>query len=297
MATETILNMEGARIKFGAGATRELGFELRALGVRRAFLVTDPVMAASEPVAVARASLRGAGIDAVLYADTRVEPSDASFLDAIGAAREAGCDGFAAVGGGSAMTPPRRPTCTPPTRPTCSPTSTTRSGAASRYPAAAANGGGAHHRRHRQRDHRRGDLRLPGDGRQDRHRTPRAASHARHCRPRQHAHLAAGGGGQHRPRRAVPRRRVVHGDALHRPRGARRPGAAARLPGCQSDQRPVGRARHRAGGGQPGARHARTRRPPRAHRHAARRHLRPATASATPACTCRTACPTRYRAW
>ena len=32
MATETILNMEGARIKFGAGATRELGFEMRALG-------------------------------------------------------------------------------------------------------------------------------------------------------------------------------------------------------------------------------------------------------------------------
>ena len=65
MATETILNMEGARIKFGAGATRELGFEMRALGVRRAFLVTDPVMAQSEPVAVARESLRGAGIDAV----------------------------------------------------------------------------------------------------------------------------------------------------------------------------------------------------------------------------------------
>ena len=103
MATETILNMEGARIKFGAGATRELGFELRTLGVRRAFLVTDPVMAQSEPVAVARESLRGAGVDAVLFADTRVEPSDASFLDAIGAARDSGCDGFAAVGGGSAM--------------------------------------------------------------------------------------------------------------------------------------------------------------------------------------------------
>ena len=103
MATETILNMEGARIKFGAGATRELGFELRALGVRRAFLVTDPVMAQSEPVAVARESLLAAGIDTVFYAETRVEPSDASFEEAIRAARESGCDGFAAVGGGSAM--------------------------------------------------------------------------------------------------------------------------------------------------------------------------------------------------
>ena len=103
MATETILNMEGARIKFGAGATRELGFELRALGVRRALLVTDPVMAQLEPVAVARESLRGAGIDTVCYAETRVEPSDASFQDAIRAAKESRCDGFAAVGGGSSI--------------------------------------------------------------------------------------------------------------------------------------------------------------------------------------------------
>ena len=95
--------MEGARIKFGAGATRELGFELRALGVRRALLVTDPVLAQLEPVAVARESLRGAGIDTVCYAETRVEPSDASFREAIRAARESGCDGFAAVGGGSSI--------------------------------------------------------------------------------------------------------------------------------------------------------------------------------------------------
>lgn len=103
MATETILNMEGARIKFGAGATRELGFEMRALGVRRALLVTDPVMAQMEPVAVARESLRGAGIDTVCYAESRVEPSDASFREAIRAAGESRCDGFAAVGGGSSI--------------------------------------------------------------------------------------------------------------------------------------------------------------------------------------------------
>ncbi len=103
MATETILNMEGARIKFGAGATRELGFEMRALGVRRALLVTDPVMAQLEPVAVARESLRGAGIDTVCYAESRVEPSDASFREAIRAAGESRCDGFAAVGGGSSI--------------------------------------------------------------------------------------------------------------------------------------------------------------------------------------------------
>ena len=100
---ETILNMEGARIKFGAGATRELGFELRALGVKRALLVTDPVMATLEPVAVALASLRAAGIDAVVHDQTRVEPSDASFKDAIQTAVAGRFDGFAAVGGGSSI--------------------------------------------------------------------------------------------------------------------------------------------------------------------------------------------------
>ena len=63
---------------------------MRALGVRRVFLVTDPVMAGSEPVAVALESLRGAGIDAVCYTETRVEPSDASFHEAIRAAGETG---------------------------------------------------------------------------------------------------------------------------------------------------------------------------------------------------------------
>ena len=95
--------MEGARIKFGAGATRELGFELRALGVKRALLVTDPVMATLEPVAVALASLRAAGIDVVVYDQTRVEPSDASFKDAIQTAVAGRFDGFAAVGGGSSI--------------------------------------------------------------------------------------------------------------------------------------------------------------------------------------------------
>ena len=52
---------------------------------------------------MARESLRGAGIDTVCYAETRVEPSDASFQEAIRAGGESRCDGFAAVGGGSSM--------------------------------------------------------------------------------------------------------------------------------------------------------------------------------------------------
>jgi hydroxyacid-oxoacid transhydrogenase len=66
-------------------------------------LVTDPVMAASEPVAVALASLRAEGIDAVVFDRARVEPTDASFIEAIEFAVDGGFDGYVAVGGGSSI--------------------------------------------------------------------------------------------------------------------------------------------------------------------------------------------------
>ena len=60
MPAENILNMEGARLKFGLGATAELGFEARQLGLRRVMLLTDPVLATLPPVDQARNSLANA---------------------------------------------------------------------------------------------------------------------------------------------------------------------------------------------------------------------------------------------
>ena len=73
------------------------------LGAKRVMVVTDPNLAHSEPVAVALDSLRAEDIDAVLYDQARVEPTDASFQHAIAFAEADNFDGYVAVGGGSSM--------------------------------------------------------------------------------------------------------------------------------------------------------------------------------------------------
>ena len=100
---ETAFTMDTSSIKYGAGVTRELGWDMRRLGGTRVMVVTDPYLSGSEPVEVALASLREAGIDAVLFDRTRVEPTDVSLQEAIGFAVDGGFDGYVAVGGGSAM--------------------------------------------------------------------------------------------------------------------------------------------------------------------------------------------------
>lgn len=101
--TETIFTMDTSSIKYGPGATREVGEEMRRLGATRVLVVTDPRLSDSQPVRTTLDSLRAAGIEAELYDRTRVEPTDASFLDAIAVATEGKFDGYVGVGGGSSI--------------------------------------------------------------------------------------------------------------------------------------------------------------------------------------------------
>lgn len=103
MTFETVLTMDTSSIKFGPGATREVGHDLKALGAGRVMVLTDPSLAGSRPVDVTLDSLRGQGIEAVLYDHVRVEPTDLSFQDAIQFASTGQFDGYVAVGGGSTM--------------------------------------------------------------------------------------------------------------------------------------------------------------------------------------------------
>jgi hydroxyacid-oxoacid transhydrogenase len=95
--------MDTSSIKFGPGATREVGADMSRLGGRRVMVVTDPRLAAGEAVATALDALRREGIDAVLYDRVRVEPTDATFMDAAVFAADGKFDGYVAVGGGSVM--------------------------------------------------------------------------------------------------------------------------------------------------------------------------------------------------
>lgn len=103
MAAETVFSMDASSIKFGAGATREVGSDMKDLGGRRVMVLTDPRLAASEPVAIALEALKREGIDAVLFDQVRVEPNDKSFKAAIAFATEGRFDGYVAVGGGSTI--------------------------------------------------------------------------------------------------------------------------------------------------------------------------------------------------
>lgn len=103
MTFETIFTAETSRIKFGAGATREVGYNMRALGARRVMVVTDPYLKDSEPVSLALEVLRKERIDAVVFDQVRIEPTDVSLDEAIGYAQEGTFDGYVAVGGGSSI--------------------------------------------------------------------------------------------------------------------------------------------------------------------------------------------------
>lgn len=103
MALETVFSMDASSIKFGVGATREVGADMKALGARRVMVVTDPNLVTSEPVAIALDSLRKESIDTAVFDQVRVEPNDLSFKEAIAFAMKGEFDGYVAVGGGSTM--------------------------------------------------------------------------------------------------------------------------------------------------------------------------------------------------
>ena len=103
MAQETAFSMDTSSIKFGPGVTREIGWDMEEQGAHRVMVVTDPNLAGSEPVAVVLEALRNNGIDAVLFDQAQVEPTDVSFKEAIKFAADGNFDGYVAVGGGSSM--------------------------------------------------------------------------------------------------------------------------------------------------------------------------------------------------
>ena len=100
---ETAFSIDTSAIKFGPGVTREIGYEVSRLGAKRVMVVTDPRMAQLEPVSVVLESLRSEGIDAVLFDQVEVEPTDESFKEAIEFASNGNFDAFVSVGGGSSM--------------------------------------------------------------------------------------------------------------------------------------------------------------------------------------------------
>jgi hydroxyacid-oxoacid transhydrogenase len=101
---ESVFTYGAPTLKFGDGASDELGYDLAQLGVRRALVITDAGVAATGlPQRVAEQMTRFE-VAAEVYDGVRVEPTDQSMQHAIDWARGNGpWDGFVAVGGGSSI--------------------------------------------------------------------------------------------------------------------------------------------------------------------------------------------------
>ena len=103
MPFESVLVVNASSIKYGSNATAEVGFDMKQLGTRRVMVVADPNLMGDGPAAVVLESLRREGIGATPYDRVRIEPTDASFRDAIRFAVDGNFDGYVAVGGGSTI--------------------------------------------------------------------------------------------------------------------------------------------------------------------------------------------------
>jgi hydroxyacid-oxoacid transhydrogenase len=103
MPVDTVFQMTGATVRFGIGATREVGSDFADLGCRRVLVIVDAAVRHQYPGEAAVESLRAAGVDFDVFSDVRCEPTDGSFRAAIAAATSHAFDGFLAVGGGSTI--------------------------------------------------------------------------------------------------------------------------------------------------------------------------------------------------
>ncbi|HUG20130.1 MAG TPA: hydroxyacid-oxoacid transhydrogenase [Planctomycetaceae bacterium] len=103
MPHDTVFQMTGSTVRYGFGATREVGYDFADLKAKRVLLVIDPVVRDLYPGVTAIESLRAANVDYAVYDNIRCEPTDTSFLDAIECATEGQFDAYLAVGGGSTI--------------------------------------------------------------------------------------------------------------------------------------------------------------------------------------------------
>lgn len=101
---ESVFTYGAPQVKFGSGASDEIGYDLRQYGVRRVLVITDAGVAATGTPARVAAQMAAFGIEAEVFDGVHVEPTDESMRAAVEAARAGGAwDAFVAVGGGSAI--------------------------------------------------------------------------------------------------------------------------------------------------------------------------------------------------
>jgi alcohol dehydrogenase class IV len=103
-APENIFTYGAPLLKFGPGASDEIGFDLSRYGVSRVLVVTDAGLSATGLPQRVAAQLGTFGIEALVFDESRIEPTDESLRHAIDWAKANGnFDAYVAVGGGSSI--------------------------------------------------------------------------------------------------------------------------------------------------------------------------------------------------
>ena len=291
---ETVFTYGAPQLKFGAGASDEVGYDLSQHGASRALVVTDAGFAATGLPQRVADQMGRFGIEAVVFDGAHVEPTDESMQQAIDFARDAGpFDAYVAVGGGSSIDTAKAVNLL-----------MTNDGelmdyinvpvgkGASPGQAAQATRRRADHGRHRQREHHGLRARRAQPQGQDRDQPPAAASDDGGDRPRPHRHPAAGRHRLERHGHPVPRPGELHGAVVHH-RTTRSSPSSGCPTAAPTRSRTCGRRRPCRCSARPSA--ARSGTATIARRATTWRWPRPspAWASATPACTSRT--PTAIR--
>ncbi|KAJ6188385.1 hypothetical protein N7519_003293 [Penicillium mononematosum] len=100
---EYAFEMAASSIRFGPGATKEVGMDFTNIGAKRVCIVTDSNVAKLDAMKQAVEGLTREGIQFTIFDKVRTEPKDSSIKEAIAFAKPYKPDAFLAVGGGSVI--------------------------------------------------------------------------------------------------------------------------------------------------------------------------------------------------
>lgn len=103
MEFDYAFEMAASNVRFGVGVTREIGWDVAEWRPRRVAVITDRHLMKLPPVHRVLESLDARKVVYSVFDRVRVEPTDASFLEAIEFAKAGEFDGYIAVGGGSVI--------------------------------------------------------------------------------------------------------------------------------------------------------------------------------------------------
>lgn len=95
--------MACSNIRFGPGVSKEVGMDFKNLGTTNLCVVTDKTVGQLQAVKEIFDRLSDQKIRYTVFDNTRVEPTDVSFQEAIDFAKLHAFDGFLAIGGGSVI--------------------------------------------------------------------------------------------------------------------------------------------------------------------------------------------------